>query len=235
MRTEAKLDAEAARREFPALDRTLSGRPCVFADSPGGTQVPRSVIDAMTAYLRASNANAGGAFATSRATDEVIEGAHRAAADLLGCSPKEVVIGANMTTLAFSLSRALARTLGPGDEIVVTVLDHDANIAPWVAAATDAGATVRRVDIDTRDCTLDLASLDAALGPATRLVAVTLASNAVGTVTSVADVVTRVRGTDALVIADGVHLAPHRAIDVGDLGVDFLFAPPTSSSVRTWA
>ncbi len=226
MTTDVSFDAAAARRHFPALDRSPGGRRCVFADSPGGTQVPASVIDAMAVYLRDCNANAGGAFATSSATDEVIEGAHRAAADFLGCAREEVAIGANMTTLAFSLSRSIARTLGRGDEIVVTVLDHDANIAPWLAAAADKGATVRRVDIDTNDCTLDFASLDATIGPRTRMVAVTLASNAVGSVTPISEVVDRAHRAGALVVADAVHFAPHRLIDVAHLGVDFLFCSP---------
>ncbi|MGH2819529.1 MAG: cysteine desulfurase-like protein [Actinomycetota bacterium] len=219
------LDAAAIAKRFPALHRTQRGRTVVFADAPGGTQVPASVIDAMAAYLSDSNANEGGAFATSRETGAVVAAARAAAADLLGCAATEVVFGPNMTTLAFALSRSLARDLGPGDEVVVTRLDHDANIAPWVAAAEDSGATVRWVDITTPDCSLDMASLEAALGDSTRLVAFPLASNAVGTIPDASEVVRLARRTNALVVADAVHLAPHQLIDAR-LGVDFLFCSP---------
>jgi cysteine desulfurase family protein (TIGR01976 family) len=216
------LDVERLRKSFPALQR-----PAVFADAPGGTQVPQSVVDAMADYLSTSNANQGGAFATSRETEATVASARASAASLLGCSQDEIVFGPNMTTLAFALSRVLSRTFGPEDEIVVTNLDHDANIAPWTQAAEDRGATVKRVDFDPSDCTLDLDSLDAALSDRTRLVAFTLASNAVGTITPVAEVIDRVRAAgEALVIADAVHLAPHRVLDAGALDVDFLFCSP---------
>jgi cysteine desulfurase family protein (TIGR01976 family) len=221
------LDVEQIRKRFPGLQRDFGGRPAIFADAPGGTQVPQSVIDAMADYLANSNANEHGAFVTSAETDAVIDGARGAAADLLGCSPDEVVFGPNMTTLAFALSRALARTLRPGDEVVVSSLDHDANIAPWTLAAEDAGADVKWVDFDPADCTLDLDSLETALSERTRIVAFTLASNAVGTIPPAAEVVERVRAAgDALVIADAVHYTPHRLVDVGSLGVDFLFCSP---------
>ncbi|HJV03992.1 MAG TPA: cysteine desulfurase-like protein [Actinomycetota bacterium] len=219
-------DPVAVRTRFPGLARRVGGRPAVFADAPGGTQVPRSVIDAVAGYLERSNANQGGAFPTSAETDRVIDEGRRAAADLVGGHPGEVVLGPNMTTLAFALSRSLARNLGPGDEVVVTRLDHDANIAPWVAAARDAGATVRWVDVRDEDATLDLDGLDAALSPRTRIVAFTLASNALGTITPAVEVVRRAREIGALVIADAVHLAPHRRIDVADLGADVLFCSP---------
>ena len=216
-------DLSKLRERFPALARRLEGRACLFADAPGGTQVPEDVIDAMARYLRTSNANEGGAFATSAETDELIGEARRAGADLVGGEPAEIVFGPNMTTLSFALSRSMARRLGPDDEVVVTVLDHDANVAPWVAAARDAGAEVRWVDMDPTDCTLDLDSLDRALGPRTRIVAVTLASNAVGTITAAREVVERARAAGAFVIADAVHYAQHRAIDVRSLGADVLF------------
>ena len=216
----------AVRDRFPALRRTVNGVPAVFVDAPGGTQVPQAVIDAMAEYLRSNNANTGGRFATSRATDEVIEGARRAAGDFLNCDAGEVVFGPNTTTLAFALSRSFARTLRPGDEVIVTRLDHDANVAPWVAAAEDTGATVRWADVREGDCTLDLESLEAALSPRTRLVAFTLASNAVGTVTSAWDVVSLARAAGATVVADAVHLAPHRLIDARALDVDVLFCSP---------
>ena len=151
------FDVNSLRRQFPALQRVRDGRPPVFLDGPGGTQVPQRVIDAMVHYLTTCNANHAGAFATSRESDQIIHTAHEAAADLLNApSPDEIVFGANMTTLTFHLSRAVARTLRPGDEVLVTRLDHDANVTPWVLAARDAGASVRRVDIHPEDCTLDL-------------------------------------------------------------------------------
>jgi cysteine desulfurase family protein (TIGR01976 family) len=219
-------DLSPLRTRFPSLARRAGDAPCVFADAPGGTQVPDSVIEAMAAYMRTSNANSGGAFITSVETDEVVAGARRAAADFLGCEPREVVFGHNMTTLAFALSRSLARSLKAEDEVVVTSLDHDANIAPCVSAAEDAGATFRWVDVRTDDCTLDLDSLERALSPRTRIVAFTLASNATGSLTPADDIVRRARASDAIVIADAVHLAQHRAIDVRALGADVLFCSP---------
>lgn len=219
----ASRDVSALRERFPGLARTVEGRPCVFADAPAGTQVPDIVIEAMDRYLADSNANTGGTFPTSEETDRVIAEARRAGADLLGCDPGEVVFGPNMTTLAFALSRSVGRTLGPEDEVAVTVLDHDANIAPWLLAARDSGATVRWVDVRAEDGTLDLDSLDGALGPRTRVVAFTAASNALGTITPARDIARRVHDAGALVVADAVHLAPHRAIDVRDLDVDVLF------------
>jgi cysteine desulfurase family protein (TIGR01976 family) len=216
------IDVSKARRRFPALSRAVEGAPALFADAPGGTQVPRAVVEAMARYLTESNANTGGAFVTSKETDATITEARRAGADLLGCSTQEVVFGPNMTSLAFSLSRSVARTLRSGDEVVVTALDHDANVMPWVEAARDAGAEVLWVDLDPTSGTLDLDSLERALGPRTRLVAFTLASNALGTVTPAARIVERVRATDALILCDGVHLAPHRAIDASRLGADAL-------------
>jgi cysteine desulfurase family protein (TIGR01976 family) len=218
------FDPAAVRARFPALSREVGGRPAVFADAPAGTQVPDSVIDAMAGYLRRSNANLGGAFATSRESDAVVQAARVAAADLLGCRPEEVAFGQNMTSLCFALSRTLARDLRPGDEIVLTALDHDANVAPWLDAAADTGAAVRWVDVRPEDGTLDLSSLDEALSSRTRVVAFTLASNALGTVTPAAEIVGRVRAaTDAIVVADAVHVAPHRSIDVRALDVDVLF------------
>ncbi|HXJ63466.1 MAG TPA: cysteine desulfurase-like protein [Actinomycetota bacterium] len=226
MRTEEHVDLSFVRERFPALAREQGGREVVFADAPGGTQMPRSVIDAIADYLANWNANLGGAFETSRRSDAVLAEAHAAAAAFVGATPQEMVIGQNTTTIAFHLSRSFAKTLQPGDEVVVTVLDHDANVTPWVRAAGDAGATVRRVDVHTDDCTLDLDSLDAALTDRTRLVAFTLASNAVGTVTPAAEIVRRVHEAGALAVADGVHFAPHESIDVAELGVDVLFTSP---------
>ncbi|MGH2723458.1 MAG: cysteine desulfurase-like protein [Actinomycetota bacterium] len=219
-------DLPSVRERFPALARTVDGRPCVFADAPGGTQVPASVAEAMSRYLLRSNANVGGPFPTSEETTTLIAEARRAGADLLGASPDEVVFGPNMTTLSFALSRAVARTLGPGDEVVVTRLDHDANVAPWLLAAEDSGATVRWVDIRDEDGTLDLDSLEAVLGPRTRVVAFTLASNALGTITPGAEIVRRVREAGAVAVADAVHLAQHRALDARGLEADVVFCSP---------
>ncbi len=222
----APLDVAAARARFPALAHTQDGRPCVFADAPGGTQVPDTVIEAIAAYLRDANANTWGAFPTSRATDATIDAARSAAADLIGCDPDQVVFGPNMTTLAFTLARAIRRTLHPEDEVVVTILDHDANVAPWLIAAQDAGATVRWVDVTTEDCALDLDSLDAAITERTKVVAFTMASNAVGTITPAAEIVRRAHGVGALAVADAVHLAPHRLLAFDGICADVLFCSP---------
>lgn len=227
MRHPGTMDIGSLRGRFPGLAREVGGEPAILADAPGGTQVPREVIAAMVGYLERSNANVGGAFATSVETDEVVEAARRAGADVLGCDPREVVFGQNTTTVAMQLSRAVARELGSGDEVVVTHLDHDANVAPWLIAAEESGAAVRWIDISTPDCHLDLDSLEAALSDRTRLVAFSLASNAVGTITDAAEVVRRVRArSDAWLVADGVHLAPHRPLDAVALGVDVLFTSP---------
>ena len=219
------FDVEAVRAKFPALKREVAGRLAVFADAPGGTQVPFEVIDAMTGYLERSNANRGGEFITSIETDEIVESARSAMADFLNCDTDEVVFGPNMTTLAFALSRSLVRELKRGDEIVVTRLDHDGNISPWIAAAEDAGATVRWVEFSS-DFRLELDSLDDAFNERTRIVAFTLASNALGTVTDVHAIRQRAATVGALTIADAVHFAPHRLIDVRALDVDVLFCSP---------
>ena len=217
------FDPIPLRVEFPALAREQDGRPVVFLDGPGGTQVPGRVIDAVVSYYRETNANSHGAFATSIRTDEILAEAHAAVADLLGAgSPDEVKFGQNMTSLTFQLSRSIGRTLAPGDEVVISRLDHEANRGPWIAAAADAGAIVREVPVRLDDCTLDLAALDGLLGPRTRLVAVGHASNAVGTVNPVAEIVRRAHAAGALVFVDAVHYAPHGPIDVDALGADFL-------------
>ncbi len=216
-----RFDANAVRPLFPALREEVGGRPAVFFDAPGGTQVPQSVIDAISGYLTHSNANAHGAFLTSRRTDAVLSGAHQAMADLLGCAPDELFFGQNMTSLTFALSRAIGRELGPGDEVLVTRLDHDANVAPWRALA-ERGVTVREVDVDIEDCTLDMADLAAKLTPQTKLVAVGYASNAVGTINDVRKVAELARSVGALTFVDAVHYAPHGPINVQELGCDFL-------------
>jgi cysteine desulfurase family protein (TIGR01976 family) len=220
-------DLSSLRERFPALAREgEDGRPMVFADAPGGSQVPASVIDAMSHYLRTSNSNTHGLFETSRETDELIESARRAGADVTGADPDEIVLGPNATTLLMGLSRSFGRTLGPGDEIVVTTLDHDANVRPWVLAAEDAGATVRWVDVVDDDVTLDRASFDRALSERTRLVAFTLASNAVGTIPRAAELTRRAQQAGAVVAVDGVHLAQHRALDLRAIGADILACSP---------
>lgn len=217
----APFDPHAVRPLFPALAQKAGGRQAVFLDGPGGTQVPQSVIAAISGYLAHSNANTHGAFATSRRTDETIAAAHSAMADLLGCDPTETIFGANMTTLTFAVSRAIGRELGPGDEILVTRLDHDANVAPW-RALSERGVTIREADIDVEDCTLDMADLEAKITSRTRLVAIGYASNAVGTINDVRRVVELARGVGALSYVDAVHYAPHGPIDVRALDCDFL-------------
>jgi cysteine desulfurase family protein (TIGR01976 family) len=223
----AMSDISDLRSRFPALARTgPDGRPPVWADCPGGSQVPDTVIDAIANHLRHGVSNTHGVFPVSRDTDELIAEARRAGSAITGADPGEIVFGQNATSLLFSLSRAFGRTLTPGDEVVVTRLDHDANIRPWIRAAEDAGATVRWVDVRTDDATLDLDSFDAALSDRTRLVAVTLASNAVGTMPPAAELVRRAHAAGALVSLDGVHLAQHRALDLHGLNADILACSP---------
>ncbi|HEV3255579.1 MAG TPA: cysteine desulfurase-like protein [Gemmataceae bacterium] len=217
------FNVASLRHQFPALQRFRGGRCPIFLDGPGGTQVPQRVIDAVVAYLTTCNANHGGVFATSRESDRVVAAAHEAAADLINApAPEEIAFGANMTTLTLHLSRSIGRTLRPGDEVIVTRLDHDANVSPWVLAARDAGATVRHVDIHPEDCTLDVDDLRRQLGPHTRLVAVGCASNAVGTVNDVRAIARWAHAVGARVFLDAVHYAPHGPIDVQEWDCDFL-------------
>jgi cysteine desulfurase family protein (TIGR01976 family) len=216
----ATLDVDAVRERFPALASGVA-----FLDAPGGTQCPQSVIDAIGAYLRDSNANLGGAFAASRRSDELVERAHATAARFLGCRPEETIFGQNMTTLNFALTRALGRTLSAGDEILVTRLDHDGNIAPWLELADDLGLSVGFVEIRD-DTTLDLDDLERQLTERTRVVAFPLASNAFGTAPNGARVVELAHEAGAIAWADAVHYAPHGPIDVTELGVDVLLCSP---------
>ncbi|RME43937.1 MAG: cysteine desulfurase-like protein [Chloroflexi bacterium] len=217
------LDIDAIRARFPALTQTTDGHPVVFLDNPGGTQVVESVIEAIADYLRHDNANLGGAFPTSQRTVALVEEARAAMADFLNAaSPAEIVFGPNMTTLTFSISRALAREIGPGDEIVVTRLDHDANITPWVFVAEERGATVRWADFDPADCTLHMAGLRELINERTRIVAIGYASNATGTINDVATITRWAHEAGALVYVDAVQYAPHGPIDVQALGCDFL-------------
>ncbi len=216
------IDVPAIRHLFPALAITDGGRPVAFFDGPGGTQVPQRVIDAMTRYLRTMNANHGGRFLTSQRSDATLEHAHEVVADFLCASPDEIKFGANMTTLNFALSRAIGATLGPGDEVVVTRMDHEANVGPWEALERERDVVLRRVDIREDDCTLDLEGLRAAIGPRTRHVAVGWASNAVGTINPVKEIVTIAHEAGATVSVDAVAYAPHVGIDVRDVGCDYL-------------
>lgn len=214
---------ERLRAQFPALSREVAGRPAVYLDGPAGTQTPRPVIDAIVKYLSCHNANHGGRFITARESDAMLDQAHQAAADLLGASdPDCVFFGANMTSLTFAMSRALSRSWRPGDEVVVTRLDHDANVTPWVLAARDAGATVRYVDLHREDCTLDLDQFRQLFNERTRLVAVGCASNATGTLNPVRQISSWAREVGALSFLDAVHYAPHARIDVEAWGCDFL-------------
>jgi cysteine desulfurase family protein (TIGR01976 family) len=210
------------RREFPALRQTLDGRPIAFFDGPGGTQVHGSVIDAMARYYTEANSNAHGAYEFSRRTDRTVAEARSMMADFLNAErPDEIVFGPSMTALTFNLSRSIGRTLSAGDEIVVTRLDHDANVAPWIALE-ERGAVVRVIDFDPEDCTLDMDELQAAIGPKTRIVAVGAASNAVGTVNDVRRIAKWTHAVDAWIYVDAVQYAPHAPIDVRALDVDFL-------------
>jgi len=219
------FDIEWVRRQFPALALQVNGKPAVYFDGPAGTQVPQRVIDAMREYLTGSNANTHGAFATSRKSDEVIAQAHAAMADLLGCDAEEVILGPNMTTLTFSLSRAIGRELGPGDEIVLTRLDHDGNVAPW-CALEERGCRVRFVDINPSDCTLNMADFKLQITPRTRLVAFGYASNAAGTINDVEEIIRLAHAVGALAYVDAVHYAPHGPIDARRLECDFLVCSP---------
>ena len=222
-------DAEVGdvRAQFPALSRVQDGRPYVYLDGPGGTQVPSRTIEAMADYLSRCNANHDGAFASSEESDAILAEVHTAAADYLGATdPGEVVFGQNMTTLTFAVSRAIGRTLRAGDEIIVTRLDHDANVAPWLALEEERGIRVRWVGIHEEGCTLDLDALQRALGPRTRVIAVGLASNAVGTLNPVRRIVEMAHAAGALTYVDAVHAAPHVPLDVAALGTDFLVCSP---------
>jgi cysteine desulfurase family protein (TIGR01976 family) len=214
------FDVDTIRARFPALASGVA-----FLDAPGGTQCPESVIDAIATYLRESNANLGGAFTASLRSDELVELAHATAARFLGCRPEETIFGQNMTTLNFGLTRALARNLEPDHEILVTRLDHDGNVAPWLELARDNGVRVGFVEI-REDTSLDLEDLARKLTDRTRVVAFPLAANAFGTTPDAARVVALAHEAGAIAWADAVHYAPHRPIDVATLGVDVLLCSP---------
>ncbi len=215
-------DLHVYRRYFPALQQEINGQQAIFFDNPGGTQVALQVIDAMVKYFREANANTHGAFATSRRTDEVIARARQGMADFLhASSPSEIVFGPNMTTLTFAFSRAIGKTLQAGDEIVVTVLDHDANVAPWLALE-ERGIVIRTVDVHSEDITLDMEDMRNKINERTKLVAVGYASNAAGTINDVATVIGWAHDAGALSWIDAVQFAPHAPIDVQQLDADFL-------------
>jgi cysteine desulfurase family protein (TIGR01976 family) len=215
------LDLTHIRAQFPSLSQTVNGHPATFLDGPGGTQVPLRVIDAISNYLRRDNANTGGAYSTSRHTDAMIAEARAAMAHFLHCGADEIVFGPNMTTLTYMMSRAIGRELGPGDEILVTRLDHDANVSPWLALE-EKGVTIRWAEIHKEDCTLDVEDLAAKLNEKTKFVAVGYASNAVGTINPVKEIVRLAHTVGALVYVDAVHYGPHGLIDVAELDCDFL-------------
>ncbi len=215
------LDLDAIRSQFPALATGAA-----YFDGPGGSQVPQRVLDAITAYLRDSNSNLGGAFRTSRESDEVMERGRAAAADFTGGDPDGIAFGANMTTLNFQLAHAVARTLEPGDEILVTALDHDANVSPWLVVADDHGLVVRTAPIRAEDVTLDVDALEALIGDRTKVVAFTLASNAVGSIPDAERIAAAAHAAGALAWADGVHMAPHRRLRASDIGLDVLLCSP---------
>lgn len=215
------FDIDWVRSQFPALAQTADGLPFTYLDAPGGTQVPRSVLTAISDSLVRANSNTHGAFLTSKRVDEAIEQAHAALADFLGARPTEVVFGPNMTTLTLALSRAFGRTIEPGDEIIVTRLDHEANVSPWKALAEQC-AVIREIDIREEDCTLNTDALVSAINEKTRLVAVGYASNAVGSINPLRRIIDAAHSVGALVFVDAVHYAPHGPIDVKALDCDFL-------------
>ncbi len=215
------LDVNWIRSQFPALCLKVGTRPAVFFDAPGGTQVPQRVVDAFADSLISANANIHGAFKTSEDCERIVNEAHRAAADFIGCDSREVVFGPNMTTLTFALSRSIARDLSAGDEIIVTKLDHDANHAPWKALC-EQGIVLREVEFHPQDCTLDLEDFQSKLNAKTKLAAVGYASNAVGTINDIEALIHHAHVAGALTFIDAVHYAPHGPLDVRRLNCDFL-------------
>ncbi len=219
------FDIAWVREQFPSLKLQVNGHAAAFLDGPAGTQVPKRVMDAVQSYFLTANANTYGQFQTSRRTDEMILAARASMADFFNCDSNEVVFGQNMTTITFALARAIAKELKPGDEIVVTTLDHDANVAPW-RALEEKGVVIRQVGIREEDCTLDLDDLRHKISTKTKLVAVGYASNLVGTINPVAEITKLAHAVGALMFVDAVHYAPHGLIDVKALNCDFLVCSP---------
>lgn len=216
------LQLNHVRSQFPSLQEQYDGSPAVFCDSPGGSQIPESVSLAMQEYMGRFMANSGGQFATSLATDEVVAESHRLAADFLHCAPQEVVFGANMTTLTYLISRCVGRTLSHGDEIIVSELDHDANIAPWIQLAEERNLVIHWARANRDSCTLNLEQLRSLIGRRTRLIALGLASNFSGSINPVAQIANWAHTAGAMVYVDAVHYAPHGLLDVRALNCDFL-------------
>ena len=219
------LDLAWVREQFPSLKLEVNGHPAAFLDAPAGTQVSKRVMDAMRDYLLNANANTCGAFLTSQRTDAIIAEAREAMGDFLNCNAEEISFGQNMTTITFALARAIGREMKAGDEIVVTTLDHDANVAPW-RALEEKGVVIRQVDIHEEDCTLDIEDLKRKITEKTRLVAVGYASNLAGTINPVGEITKLAQAAGALMFIDAVHYAPHGAIDVKALDCDFLACSP---------
>lgn len=219
------LDINWVRVQFPSLQTHVNGQPAAFLDGPAGTQVPTQVMHVIQNYLMAANANTNGSFLTSRRTDEVLKGAREAMADFFHCDPDEVVFGQNMTTITYAISRSIGRELNPGDEILLTTLDHDANFSPW-KALEEKGVVIRQADIREQDCTLNLEDWKNKLNEKTKLVAIGYASNAVGTINPVGEITRLAHAAGALVYVDAVHYAPHGLIDVKELDCDFLVCSP---------
>lgn len=219
------FDIAWVRSHFPSLQSQVNGQPAAFLDGPAGTQVPTQVMHAIQGYLMSANANTGGAFLTSQRNDQLIANTRAAMADFFHCEKDEVVFGQNMTTVTFSFSRAIARELKAGDEILLTTLDHDANFAPW-KALEEKGVIIRVVDILESDCTLDLDDLKRKLSAKTKVVAVTYASNAVGTINPVAEITRLAHWAGAMAYIDAVHYGPHGLINVKAINCDFLVCSP---------
>src|SRR5204863_9510367 len=219
------FDIAWVREQFPSLKLQVNGQNAAFLDGPAGTQVPKQVMEAVQNYFMSANANTYGAFLTSRRTDEMILSSRAAMADFFNYDPSEVSFGQNMTTITFALARAIGRELKAGDEIVVTTLDHDANVAPW-RALEEKGVVIRQVDIREADCALDLEDLKRKISPRTKMVAVGYASNMVGTINPIAEITKLAHAAGALMFVDAVHYAPHGLIDVKALDCDFLACSP---------
>jgi len=217
------FDVAQVRAQFPALAQVDEGQPRVYFDNPGGTQVPNHVLDRTRDYLVRMNANGGGAFRTSIDSDALLDEAHAAMADLLNAaSPDEIIYGQNMTTLTLAISRSLARWFEPRDEIILTRMDHDANVSPWLLIAEDLGLKIKWLPFNTETYRYDLGDLDALLTDRTRLIAVNYASNAIGTINDVRAITERVHAAGGLVYVDAVQYVPHAPTDVQALGCDFL-------------
>lgn len=216
-------DINHVRSHFPALQRQLGGQPVAFFDGPAGSQVPQRVADAVTSYLVHTNSNRGMPSATAQESDAILERAHETFADFLNADePESIIFGSNMTTMTLAVSRTLATTWQPGDEILLSRLDHDANVTPWILAAKDAGATVHHIDLNPTDWTLNLDDFHSKLSNRTKLVAVGYASNATGTINPVKAMTAAAKAVGALTFIDAVHYAPHGRIDVQDIDCDFL-------------